>query len=349
MTPDATDPDARPIRLGTRRSALAMTQSGHVARALEEVSGRRVELVQIVSEGDTNRGSLSQLGGTGVFATRLREALAAGECDLLVHSLKDLPTAQPDGLVIAATPVRADARDVILTRDGVPLEELPAGALVGTGSPRRIAQVLRANPALGLHDLRGNVDSRMRRVIDGDLAAIVLAAAGLDRLGAGAGGVGAELRYERRDLGVWPTAAGQGALAVETRADAGEDLLAAIRRLDDVPTRLAVTAERAVLAGIEAGCHAPVGVHARWEGDGLHVRAAVYGRRGEEVLEAEAVESVSGAGASEGYIQGHGSGNGANAAGGVDQIDHARDIGLDVARRLLERGAADLVPRESPS
>ncbi|WP_375294452.1 hydroxymethylbilane synthase, partial [Microbacterium sp.] len=197
-----------PIRLGTRRSALAMTQSGHVARALEEVSGRAVELVQIVSEGDTNRGSLSQLGGTGVFATRLREALAEGECDLLVHSLKDLPTAQPEGFVIAATPQRADARDVVLTRDGTPLEQLPAGSLVGTGSPRRIAQALRAHPQLEIHDLRGNVDSRMQRVVDGELSAIVLAAAGLDRLGPET-----PLQYEHRDLDAWPTAAGQGALA----------------------------------------------------------------------------------------------------------------------------------------
>ncbi|WP_345751797.1 hydroxymethylbilane synthase [Microbacterium rhizophilus] len=333
-----------PIRLGTRRSALAMTQSGHVARALEEVSGRPVELVQIVSEGDTNRGSLSQLGGTGVFATRLREALAAGECDLLVHSLKDLPTAQPEGFEIAATPVRADARDVILTRDGTSLEQLPAGAVIGTGSPRRVAQALRANPGLAIHDLRGNVDSRMQRVIDGELSAIVLAAAGLDRLGPET-----PLAYEHRDLDAWPSAAGQGALAVETRADADPDLLAAIRRLDDPRTRFAVTVERTVLGGIEAGCHAPVGVHARFAGDALHVHAAVYGPDGEEVAEFAVIESVSADAPGQGYIRRQGSGNGAGAADGVDQIDHAREIGSDLARRLLERGAADLVPRESPS
>lgn len=341
MTTAVTDADARPIRLGTRRSALAMTQSGHVARALEQVSGRRVELVQIVSEGDTNRGSLSQLGGTGVFATALREALLAGECDLLVHSLKDLPTAQPEGLVIAAHPQRADARDVILTRDGVPLRELPAGSLIGTGSPRRIAQVLRANPGLEVHDLRGNVDSRMQRVVDGELAAIVLAAAGLDRLGPDT-----DLAFEHRDLDEWPTAAGQGALAVETRADADPELLDALRRLDDPATRAAVTVERAVLAGIEAGCHAPVGVHARFEGDDLLIRAVVYGLRGESAVE---VVDLAFGGPVEGYIRGQGSGNDADAADGVDQIDHARDVGYDIARRLLERGAADLVPRESPS
>lgn len=332
------------IRLGTRRSALAMTQSGHVARALEEVSGRPVELVQIVSEGDTNRGSLSQLGGTGVFATRLREALAAGKCDLLVHSLKDLPTAQPEGFVIAATPDRADARDVILTRDGTPLESLPAGAVIGTGSPRRIAQVLRANRGLQIHDLRGNVDSRMQRVVDGELAAIVLAAAGLDRLGPET-----PLAYEHRDLDAWPTAAGQGALAVETRADADPELLTALARLDDPRTRFAVTVERAVLSGIEAGCHAPVGVHARFAGDELRVRAAVYGVGGEVALEEELIEALSDGAPGQGYIHRQGSGNGAGAADGVDQIDHARGIGDGIARRLLERGAADLVPRESSS
>jgi hydroxymethylbilane synthase len=344
VTDATTTGDARPIRLGTRRSALAMSQSGQVARALEQASGRPVELVQIVSEGDTNRGSLSQLGGTGVFATRLREALVAGECDLLVHSLKDLPTAQPDGLVIAAHPERADARDVVLTREGTPLDRLPAGSLVGTGSPRRIAQVLRANPELRLHDLRGNVDSRMQRVVDGELAAIVLAAAGLERLGAEI-----PLRQEHRDLDAWPTAAGQGALAVETRDDADPELLEAIRRLDDPRTRFAVTVEREVLAGIEAGCHAPVGVHARFTGEELHLRAAVYGPGGEPAVELELTETVSVVAPAQEYIQGQGSGNGAGAADGVDQIDHARDIGAGVARRLLERGAADLVYRESPS
>ncbi|GGH50234.1 hydroxymethylbilane synthase [Microbacterium album] len=328
-----------PIRLGTRRSALAMTQSGHVARALEEVSGRPVELVQIVSEGDTNRGSLSQLGGTGVFATRLREALRAGECDLLVHSLKDLPTAPAPGLVIAATPARADARDVVLTRDGTPLERLRPGALIGTGSPRRIAQALRANPDLAVHDLRGNVDSRMQRVIDGELDAIVLAAAGLDRLD-----TRTPLRLEPRALDEWPTAAGQGALAVETREDAETELRDAIRRLDDARTRIAVTVERSVLSGIEAGCHAPVGVHAHYEGDRLHIRAAVYGAEGERLVEDGAVLLPE-----QGYIRDGGSGNGADAAGGADQIDRARDIGSGIAHRLLERGAADLVSRELPS
>jgi len=172
-----------PIRLGTRRSALAQAQSGHVAAALEKIIGRSVELVPITSEGDTNRASLSLIGGQGIFATRLREALLAGECDFLVHSLKDLPTAQPDGLVIAATPVREDARDVAITRDGIPLHQLTPGSRIGTGSPRRIAQVHIRAPHADVVDIRGNVDSRLQKVATGELDAVILAAAGLSRLG----------------------------------------------------------------------------------------------------------------------------------------------------------------------
>ncbi|WP_235201276.1 hydroxymethylbilane synthase [Microbacterium sp. CH12i] len=195
-----------PIRLGTRRSALAQAQSGHVAAALEKVTGRRVELVPIVSEGDTNRASLSVIGGLGIFATRLREALLAGECDFLVHSLKDLPTAVPDGLLIAATPIREDARDVAITRDGTPLHKLHAGAKIGTGSPRRIAQVHRRAPRAEVVDIRGNVDSRLARVESGELDAVILAAAGLSRLGSDT-----TLAKEYLGLDEWPTAPGQGA------------------------------------------------------------------------------------------------------------------------------------------
>jgi len=333
-----TDPGSppTPIRLGTRRSALAMSQSAMVARDLEAASGRPVELVQIVSEGDTNRGSLSSLGGTGVFATRLREALLAGECDLLVHSLKDLPTAPAPGLVIAATPLRADPRDVIVTRDGTPLEELPAGSLVGTGSPRRIAQVRAANPGVEIRDLRGNVDSRMARVRDGELDAIVLAAAGLSRLG-----TDIDLRVEPRDLDAWPTAAGQGVLAVETRDDADPGLLAAIRRLDDPVTRYAQEVERTILAGIEAGCHAPVGVHASFDGERLRLRADVYGADPSQTVsvdEDRLIGPISAVGG-EGYSRDSGSADG-DASGASPR---ARDIGNEIARRLLHAGASDLV------
>lgn len=322
------------LRLGTRRSALAQTQSGLVAAALEKVAGRPVELVPIVSEGDTNRASLSEIGGQGIFATRLREALRTGECDLLVHSLKDLPTAVPDDLIIAATPAREDARDVAITRIGRPLHELHRGARVGTGAPRRIAQVGIRSPRAEVVDIRGNVDSRLERVATGDLDAVILAAAGLSRLGGDLGGL------HREDLGLseWPTAPGQGALAVETSADAPEELRAALAALDDEDTRLAVTAERAVLEGLDTGCQAPMAAHAVVTGGTIRLRTIVYAPDGGRRLGVDLTESLN-----RGYIRQEGSGNGADAADGADPMRTVREFGLAVAHRLLDQGAADLV------
>lgn len=325
-----------PIRLGTRRSALAQAQSGHVAAALEKVVGRPVVLVPITSEGDTNRASLSEIGGQGIFATRLREALLAGECDFLVHSLKDLPTAIPEGLVIAATPVREDARDVVITRGGTPLHELRAGSTVGTGSPRRIAQVRRRAPHAQVVDLRGNVDSRLARVASGELDAVILAAAGLSRLG-----TDSPLRREELGLTEWPTAPGQGSLAVETRADAPAELRDALAALDDAPTRLAVTLERGILEGLDAGCQAPMAAHAVVEGPEIRIRTVVYDPESDRRIGLDVTEPLN-----EGYIQRNGSGNDADAADGADPIQAVRSLGLAVARRLLEQGAAELVPRE---
>ncbi|MGN7966242.1 hydroxymethylbilane synthase [Microbacterium sp. 22179] len=325
-----------PIRLGTRRSALAQAQSGHVAAALEKVVGRPVVLVPITSEGDTNRASLSEIGGQGIFATRLREALLAGECDFLVHSLKDLPTAVPEGLVIAATPVREDARDVVITRGGTPLHELHAGSTVGTGSPRRIAQVRRRAPHSTVVDLRGNVDSRLARVASGELDAVILAAAGLSRLG-----TDSPLHREELGLSEWPTAPGQGALAVETTTDAPAELREALAVLDDAPTRLAITLERAILEGLDAGCQAPMAAHAVVEGAEIRVRTVVYAADGGRRIGLDVTEPLN-----EGYIQRNGSGNDADAADGADPIQAVRSLGLAVARRLLEQGAAELVPRE---
>lgn len=321
------------IRLGTRRSALALAQSQQVADALAAVAGEEVELVPVVSEGDVSRASLSQLGGTGVFATRLREALHAGECDLLVHSLKDLPTAAAPGLVVAAIPPREDARDVVVTRDGRPLHELPAGSVVGTGSPRRIAQLRIRNRRVVARDIRGNIDSRLSRVSGRELDAVILAAAGLSRLGVIPDG----LRLEALGLAEWPSAAGQGALAVETREDAPAGLRAALAALDDEPTRIAVTAERAVLETLEAGCHAPVGVHAELEGDLLRVRAVVYALDGSARVGTDRTVGLTG-----GYAKASDSGNGAKAVGGADPVTRAKRTGDDVARELLDRGAADV-------
>jgi hydroxymethylbilane synthase len=174
--------DTSVIRIGTRGSALALAQTGTVARSLSGKTGRPVELVTISTEGDRSKESLASLGGTGVFASALRDALLAGECDAIVHSLKDLPTAPHPGLVIAAIPRREDARDALCARDGLTLDTLPEGARVGTGSPRRQAQLRARRPDVEVVDIRGNIDSRLRRVGD-DLDAVILAAAGLGRIG----------------------------------------------------------------------------------------------------------------------------------------------------------------------
>jgi hydroxymethylbilane synthase len=282
-----------------------------------------------------------------VFATRLREALLAGECDLLVHSLKDLPVEQAPGLIIAATPARVDPRDVVITRDGTPLAELPEGSRVGTGSPRRVAQVLRANPGVRVIDIRGNIDSRMGRVRDSELDAVVLAAAGLTRVDADGGEIPtvAGLYVEPQNLSGWPTAAGQASLAVETAADADPQLLAWIGELDAPLTRFAVTLERAILARLEAGCHAPVGAHA-WTSDShVHVRVGVYGADHHEDVTLDHSEPIASfESLIEGYIQARGSGA---AAGSSDLVIRAREIGDGLARRLLENGAADIVTREA--
>lgn len=259
-----------PLRLGTRASRLATTQSGHVADLVRSRLGRDVELVEVSTEGDTNRAPLATLGGTGVFVSALRDALLSGEVDLAVHSLKDLPTTPEPGIVLAAVPAREDPRDAVVARDGLTLGELPAGSRVGTGSPRRVAQLGALGLGLELVPVRGNVDTRVAKVGAGELDAVVLARAGLARLGRAG-----EITEVIDPLQMLP-APGQGALAVECRA-ADADLVTALAVLDDAATRAAVTAERAVLATLEAGCSAPVGALAEVvegeEGDELWIRA----------------------------------------------------------------------------
>ncbi|ANP48707.1 hydroxymethylbilane synthase [Streptomyces griseochromogenes] len=244
------------LRLGTRRSKLAMAQSGQVAEAVSRVTGRPVELVEITTYGDVSREALAQIGGTGVFVTALRDALLKGEVDFAVHSLKDLPTAQPEELVLAAIPVREDPRDVIVARDALKFMDLPRGARIGTGSPRRMAQLNAYARTHGLDietvPIRGNVDTRIRYVRDGELDAVVLAAAGLNRIGR------SDEVTDFLSVDTVLPAPGQGALAIECAADHA-DLIAALGELDDPFTRVAVTAERSLLAALEAGCSAPVG------------------------------------------------------------------------------------------
>ncbi|AYN40049.1 hydroxymethylbilane synthase [Streptomyces dangxiongensis] len=248
------------LRLGTRRSKLAMAQSGQVAQAVRRVTGRPVELIEITTYGDTSREHLAQIGGTGVFVTALRDALLRGEVDFAVHSLKDLPTTQPEELVLAAVPVREDPRDVIVARDALKFTDLPRGARIGTGAPRRMAQLNAYARAHGLDietvPIRGNVDTRIGYVHAGELDAVVLAAAGLNRIGR----IDEVTDFLSVDT-VLP-APGQGALAIECRAgNTAHDaaLVAALGELDDPFTRAAVTAERSLLAALEAGCSAPVG------------------------------------------------------------------------------------------
>ena len=245
------------LRLGTRRSKLAMAQSGGVAEQVRALTGRPVELVEITTYGDVSREQLAQIGGTGVFVSALRDALLAGEIDLAVHSLKDLPTAQPPELALAATPVRADPRDALVARDGLTFEQLAVcgGVRVGTGSPRRMAQLNAWARAVGCEittlPIRGNVDTRIGYVRLGELDAVVLATAGLRRIGRES-----EITEILPSDAVLP-APGQGALAIECAA-ANADLAAELAGLDDPSTRIAVTAERTLLATLEAGCSAPV-------------------------------------------------------------------------------------------
>jgi hydroxymethylbilane synthase len=239
------------IRLGTRRSALATAQATQFADALRAL-GHEVELVQIVTTGDVNRAPVEQIGGTGIFVSALRDALLANEIDVAVHSLKDLPTASVDGLTIGAVPVREDPRDVLVARDGLGLGELQTGALVGTGAPRRVAQLEALGLGLELTGIRGNVDSRIAMVTQGKLDAVVLARAGLARLGRLS-----EITETLDPIQVLP-APGQGALGIECRTDAAE-VLQALAPLEDAATRSAVLAERQLLATLEAGCTAPVG------------------------------------------------------------------------------------------
>ncbi|MEU9383666.1 hydroxymethylbilane synthase [Streptomyces sp. NPDC048279] len=310
-----------PLRLGTRRSRLAMAQSGQVAEAVGRVTGRPVELVEITTYGDTSREHLAQIGGTGVFVTALRDALLRGEVDFAVHSLKDLPTTQPENLVLAAVPVREDPRDVIVARDALKFTDLPRGARIGTGSPRRAAQLNAYARTHGLDvetvPVRGNVDTRIGYIYDGELDAVVLAAAGLSRIG--------RLDEVTDFLSVDTVlpAPGQGALAVECAAD-NASLIAALGELDDPFTRVAVTAERSLLAALEAGCSAPVGALADLLADGqtvkeMRLRGVVGTTDGTRMVQMSTTGPV------------------------PETIDQATALGRELAIEMLAQGAAGLM------
>ncbi|HXF19528.1 MAG TPA: hydroxymethylbilane synthase [Streptosporangiaceae bacterium] len=301
-----------PLRLGTRKSPMAMTQAGQVARLISERTGTAVELVGLTTFGDVTRAELAQIGGTGVFVSALRESLLAGDIDLAVHSLKDLPVGPVPGLLLGAVPPRDDPRDALVGRDGAKLADLRPGARVGTGSPRRAAQLRLLRPDIEPVPVRGNAGTRLGKVTSGQLDAVLLACAGLARIGH----LDAVSQvFEPEEMMPAP---GQGALAVECRAsDAGlAELLASV---DDPASHRATSAERAVLAALHAGCSAPVGAYAA----------------GTELLHLTAVVAA---------VDG-GSAVRASASGPAGE---AARLGADVAAELLRRGAAQYmtVPSE---
>jgi hydroxymethylbilane synthase len=272
--------DAQPLRLGTRKSPMAIAQSQQVARLITERTGREVELIGITTFGDVSRAQLAQIGGTGVFVSGLRTSLLHGDVDIAVHSLKDLPTAQPEGIVLAAVPPRDDPRDALVARDGAKLADLPPGATIGTGSPRRAAQLLLLRPDLRPVPVRGNAGTRLGRVTSGEVDAVVLAYAGLARINR------LDVVTQIFDPDEMLPAPGQGALAVECRSDR-PDLADLLAWADDPATHAATTAERTLLAALEAGCSAPVGGYAAGA-DGLRLRAVVVAADGETALRASA-------------------------------------------------------------
>ena len=300
------------VRIGTRGSTLALAQTQTIANALT-ARGAEVEIITVTTHGDTSTESLATLGGTGVFASALREALLAGKCDIVVHSLKDLPTGPTDGLVIGAIPKRADARDALIARDGLTLETLPEGARVGTGSPRRAAQLRSRRPDLSVVDIRGNIDTRLGKVASGELDAVLLAAAGLGRIGR------LDEATELLSLDGWPTAPGQGALALEVRV--GEEKLVAA--LEHRPTRTMVDAERAVLAILEAGCAAPIAARAFTDDGMLFLDARVYSPDGSQKITASHAL----------YLD--------------DTPDPAADVAGRVAAELIALGASTIAPLDS--
>ncbi len=275
----------RPLRIGSRASVLALWQANAVRERLDKAAGVQSEIVIIKTSGDRfPQTNISQMGLKGVFIKELEDALLEERVDLAVHSMKDVPTEIPPGLVFPAICEREDVRDALVARSGGALADLPAGARVGTSSLRRQSQLRHHRPDLDLRELRGNVDTRLRKLERGDYDAIVLAKAGLDRLG-----------WSDKITEVIPTdislpAVGQGAMGIEARAD-DREVLDALARLEHPSTRTAVTAERALLRELEGGCQVPLGAWARLDGDALILEACILSVDGADCIRKRAAGS----------------------------------------------------------
>jgi hydroxymethylbilane synthase len=306
---------------------MAISQSGDVARLITERTGRPVEIVGVTTLGDVSKEHLTQIGGTGVFVSALRESVLRGEVDFAVHSLKDLPTGAAPGITLAAIPARDDPRDALVALAGAKLADLPAGARVGTGSPRRAAQLSMLRSDLSCVPIRGNANTRLAKVGDGELDAVVLAYAGLARIGR------TDLVSEIFEPDDMVPAPGQGALAVECRSD-NTELAELLARVDHAPTRAAVTAERSLLAALEAGCSAPVGAYAIHTGTNrLHLEGLVLG-----VPAASFQPAVLDSAAASGRMV-------IRERGEAETADAAR-LGHELAVRMLALGAAGLIRAE---
>ena len=317
---------AQALKLGSRRSPMAIAQSGDVARLLTERTGQRVEIAGVTTLGDVSREHLTQIGGTGVFVSALRESLLHREVDFAVHSLKDLPTGAAPGIVLAAIPSRDDPRDALVGRDGAKLADLSAGARIGTGSPRRAAQLAMLRGDVTCVPIRGNANTRLAKVRDGQLDAVVLAYAGLARIGR------IDLVSEIFEPDDMVPAPGQGALAVECRAEDAE-LTELLAMIDYPASRAAVTAERSLLAALEAGCSAPVGAYAEFRQaspDRLQLHGVVIGVPA-ATRQTVGPDATAGSGAMVVRERGE-----ADAAG-------AARLGRELAARMLALGAADLI------
>jgi hydroxymethylbilane synthase len=297
------------LRLGARGSALSLAQAALAERALAPHA--QVERVLVRTTGDRRSERGEPIGWKGDFTKEIDEALLSGRIDLAVHSLKDVPSVLPEGLALAAVPEREDPRDVLVSKSRLPLLGLPAGARVGTSSPRRRAQLRRARPDLAVVDARGNVDTRLKRVAEGKWDAVVLARAGLARLGR------LEEIVETFSEDVLLPAPGQGALAIVTRADDAE-VRALAQRLDDAAAHAEVLAERGLLARLEAGCRAPLAARAKARAGKLTLNAGVFSDDGSSAL----LET------------------------GEGPVEAAEELGREVAERLLARGASALIEAE---